>query len=295
MTDPLFDDLLGLLCFARVVEHKSFAAAATALGVSKSVVSNRVARLEQRLNERLVLRTTRKVGITDVGLQVYARCARMLEEAGAAVRGGSDAARGRIRLSAPVSFAQMYLAEPLARFVAENPGLHVEVDVSDRLVDLVEARVDVALRITRLRDSGLMARKLASTTLHVCGSPAYLRRKGIPQAPEDLLHHDCLRYSHLRAEHEWRFFGPAGRSAVPVTGPLTLGNGTLLREAAVAGAGLAVLPRVIAEPALQAGTLVTVLDGFMPRPVGIYAVHASGRTVAPRIRRLLDALAAAFA
>ncbi|MBU8896747.1 LysR family transcriptional regulator [Corallococcus sp. M34] len=294
MSEPLFDDLLGLACFARVVEHRSFSRAASVLGVSKSVVSSRVSRLESRVGERLLIRTTRKLSVTDVGLKVYSHVSRMLQEAGAATRGASDVERGTLRLNAPVSFAQMYLAAPLARFLAAHPHTTVEISLSDRLVDLVEERVDVALRISRLRDSSLVARRLASTALHVCASPAYLRRRGTPERPEDLLHHDCLRYSHLRMQDEWRFYGPEGRIPIPVAGPLVAGNGSMLREAVAEGVGLAVLPRFMVAEDLRSGRLVTVLDAFAPRPVSIYAVHASGRAPAPRVRALLDVLAAEF-
>ncbi|RJS22023.1 LysR family transcriptional regulator [Corallococcus sp. H22C18031201] len=294
MSEPLFDDLLGLACFARVVEHRSFSRAASVLGVSKSVVSSRVSRLESRVGERLLIRTTRKLSVTDVGLKVYSHVSRMLQEAGAATRGASDVERGTLRLNAPVSFAQMYLAAPLARFLAAHPHTTVEISLSDRLVDLVEERVDVALRISRLRDSSLVARRLASTALHVCASPAYLRRRGTPERPEDLLHHDCLRYSHLRMQDEWRFYGPEGRIPIPVAGPLVAGNGSMLREAVAEGVGLAVLPRFMVAEDLRSGRLVTVLDDFAPRPVSIYAVHASGRAPAPRVRALLDVLAAEF-
>ncbi|AKF84257.1 LysR family transcriptional regulator [Myxococcus fulvus 124B02] len=294
VTEPLFDDLLGLACFARVVEHRSFTRAAAVLGVSKSVVSARVSRLESRVGERLLIRTTRKLSVTDAGMGVYAHAARLLEEAGAATRGASDAGRGSLRINAPISFAQMYLARPLARFLAAHPGASVEVMLSDRLVDLVEERVDVALRITRLRDSNLVARKLATTALCVCAAPAYLKRKGTPRRPEDLSGHACLRYAHLRVEDEWRFHGPRGRIPVSVSGPLTVANGTLLREAVAEGIGLAVLPRFMVDEDLRKGRLVTVLDDFMSRPVGIHAVHAAGRSPAPLVRALLDVLAAEF-
>ncbi|AUX40538.1 LysR family transcriptional regulator [Sorangium cellulosum] len=294
MLDPLFDDLPGMLCFARVVERRSFTAAAAELGVSKSMVSTRVARLEERLGERLLVRTTRKLTVTDAGMALYARCARVLEEARAAVRGASDADRGRIRVNAPVSFAQMYLAQPLARFLEASPGTRVELVLNDRLVDLVEERVDLAIRITKLKDSSLVARQIATTALHVVGAPAYLERRGRPEQPEDLLRHDCLRYLHLRIEDEWRFYGASGRVNVPVAGPLAANNGTALREAVLAGVGLAVLPRFMVDEDLRRGRLVTLLDGFAPRPMGIHAVHAAGRRPPSRVRRLIDFLAAAF-
>jgi DNA-binding transcriptional LysR family regulator len=290
----LLDDLVSMAVFARVVEARSFTGAAAVLGLSKSVVSTRVARLEERLGERLLVRTTRKLTVTDAGLNLYARCARMLEEASTAVRGASDADRGRIRLNAPIGFAQMYLAEPLARFLEAHPGTHVELVVNDRLVDLVEERVDLAIRITKLKDSSLVARQLARTSLNVVGAPAYLARRGRPERPEDLLRHDCLRYLQLRAEDEWRFYGASGRISVPVSGPLSVGTGTALREAALAGIGLAVLPRFMMDEDLRAGRLETVLEAFAPRPMGIYAVHASGRTPPARVRRLIESLAAAF-
>ncbi|WP_342377265.1 LysR family transcriptional regulator [Myxococcus stipitatus] len=295
MPEPLFDDLLGLACFARVVELRSFTQAATALGVSKSVVSARVSRLESRVGERLLIRTTRKLSVTNAGMAVYAHCERLLEEASAATRGASDAGRGALRVNAPISFAQMYLAGPLARFLATHPGASVEVRLSDTLVDLVEERVDVALRISRLRDSTFVARKLTSTSLCVCAAPAYLKRRGTPKHPDELSRHDCLRYLHLRAEDEWRFHGPKGRISVPVReAPLAVGNGTLLREAAAEGVGLAVLPRFMVDADLRSGRLVTVLDAFAPKPIGIYAVHAAGRSTPPLVRALLDVLASEF-
>lgn len=291
MGEPLFDDLLGLLCFARVVERRSFTAAASALGVSKSVVSTRVTALEERIGEPLLIRTTRKLSVTDAGMNAYARAARMLEEASLATGGAEDAGRATIRINAPVSFAQMYLAAPLARYLAANPRVHVDVAISDRLVDLVEERADVAIRITKLRDSSLVARKLATTSIHLCASPAYLERRGTPERPEDLLRHDCLRYTWLRAEDDFRFYGTGGRIHVPVTGPLAAANGTVLREAAAAGIGLAMLPRFMVADDLRQGRLVTVLDAYAPRPVGIYAVRAPGRAPSARLRELLDALA----
>ncbi|QSQ12277.1 LysR family transcriptional regulator [Myxococcus landrumensis] len=294
MPEPLFDDLLGLACFARVVELRSFTQAATALGVSKSVVSARVSRLESRVGERLLIRTTRKLSVTNAGMEVYAHCERLLKEASAATRGASDAGRGALRINAPISFAQMYLAGPLARFLATHPGASVEVRLSDTLVDLVEERVDVALRISRLRDSTFVARKLTATSLVVCAAPAYLKRRGTPKHPDELARHDCLRYLHLRAEDEWRFHGPKGRIPVSVQGPLAVGNGTLLREAVAEGVGLAVLPRFMVDADLRSGRLVTVLDAFAPKPIGIYAVHAAGRSTPPLVRALLDVLASEF-
>ncbi len=285
------DDLLALLCFARVVELGSFTRAAAALGISKSLVSTRVAALEARLSERLLHRTTRKITVTDAGFAVYGQASRMLESARAATLGATDAARGVIRVDAPVTFAQLHLAGPIARFMAAHPDVKIELSVNDRLIDLVEERVDVAIRVTKLKDSWLVARKLATTSLHVCAAPSYLEKHGTPERPEDLLSHDCLRFSLLRAEDEWRLYSGGKRLAIPVAARFETTNGGVLREAAIAGMGLAMLPRFMIQDELRSGRLVSVLEAYAPRPVGVYAVHVARRVQPPRLRSFLAALA----
>lgn len=294
MTDPLFDDLSGLLCYARVVETRSFTKAAKLLGISKSLVSQRVAALEARMGERLLLRTTRQVEVSDAGLEVYAAAARMLEHARTATREATDAHRGVLRISAPVTFAQMYLGPPLSRFAARHPDVRLELLLDDRLVDLAAERIDLAIRVTKLEDSSLVARRLCSTSLHVCGAPSYLQARGTPTRPEDLLGHDCLRYSALRVEQEWRLYGAQGRIPVPVRGSFEASDGTLLREAAIAGMGLAMLPRFMIHEALADGRLVSVLDPFAPRPLGIHALSVGRRATPGRLKDLVDTLARAF-
>jgi DNA-binding transcriptional LysR family regulator len=170
----------------------------------------------------------------------------------------------------------------------------VELLLDDRIVDLVQERIDLAIRITKPQDSTLMARRLAWTSLQVCAAPSYLAERGRPERPEDLLRHDCLRYGLMRVDHEWRLYGPRGRVAVDVRGGFETNNGTMLREAAIAGLGLAILPRFMIAEALEAGALQTVLDAYAPRPIGIYAVR-SGRRAAPRlVTALVDELERAF-
>jgi DNA-binding transcriptional LysR family regulator len=290
---PRFDDLTALLCFARVVERRSFTQAAVALGVSKSAVSERVAALEERLGERLLIRTTRKLEVTEAGLEVYAHAARMVDSAGAATR-TAGAGRGMVRVNAPVTFAAMYLAAPIASFMADHPDVAVDLVLDDRLIDLVEQRTDLAIRISKLRESSLVARRLATTELHVVGAPAYLRQRGTPARPEDLLRHECLRYAVLRPEQEWRLYGPNGRIQVPVVGRFTTSTGASLRAAALAGLGLAVLPRFMIHDELRSGALIAVLGEFAPRPLGIYAIQPARRAQPPRIRALVDHLARAL-
>ena len=290
----LLDDIQALLCFARVIELGSFTKAAAALGVSKSVVSTKVSALEARLGEQLLLRSTRRVSTTAAGLRVYGHARHSIEAAMLATTGASDAARGVLRVSAPVSLGQLHLARPLASFLQQSPGVRVELVLNDRLVDLVEERVDLALRITKLADSGLIARRLAWVPLQICASPAYFARHGRPLAPEDLVRHNCLRYSLLRAEHEWRFYGPRGRVPLAVGGSFDTNNGTMLREAAIAGLGLAILPHFMVAPALERGELEVVLQEFAPKPLGLYAVRSGKRAPPALLKSLLDVLAAAF-
>jgi DNA-binding transcriptional LysR family regulator len=290
----LLDDVQALLCFARVVEFGSFTKAAAALGVSKSVVSSKTSALEARLGQQLLLRTTRRVNTTAAGLRVYGHARRALESAMLATTGASDTARGVLRVSAPVSLGQLHLARPIASLLQECPGVRVELLLNDRLVDLVEERIDLALRITKLKDSNLIARRLAWVPLQVCASPAYLARHGRPSVPQDLVRHDCLRYSLLRAEQEWRFYGPKGRLPLEVGGSFEANNGTMLREAAIAGMGLAILPRFMIADALERGELEVVLQDFAPRPLGLYAVRSGKRAAPPLLKSLLDALVSAF-
>jgi DNA-binding transcriptional LysR family regulator len=253
-----------LLIFARVVEAKSFTAGAARLGISKSVASARIAALEERLGTRLLLRTTRRV-------------------------------------NAPVVFAQLYLVEPIAAFLEQHPRVRVELLLADRLVDLVEEGIDVALRISaRLRDSQLIGRKLCEDHTLVCASPAYLARRGTPREPAELIHHDCLRYSLLESADEWRFRDPArprGESrsfSVPVEGRFHAQSGSVLREAALAGLGLAVLPSFMVARDLAAGTLLQVLAPYSFVRIAIQALYAPARVLPGNVRAFVDLLSQRF-
>lgn len=290
MPEPLFDDLPSLLCFARVVETASFTKAAQLLGLSKSVVSTRVALLEERIGEPLLLRTTRRVTVTSVGAKIYPHARAMAEEGARATATATDATRGALRLSAPVTLSQMWLTQPLREFLTARPGARVELLLNDRIVDLVEERIDLAIRITKLQNSELIARRLSSTPIDVCGSPSYFAQQGRPTRPEDLSRHNCLRYALLRAEHEWRLYRDGRRLELVVRGNFETTNGTMLREAAVAGLGLAILPRFMIQDAVRAGSLERVLEDFAPPPIGIYAVRAGRGRPSPLLAGLIQAL-----
>ena len=294
VTDLLFDDLQSLLCFARVVETGSFTRAARLLGISKSVVSTRISLLEERIGEPLLLRTTRQVTVTTAGAGIYPNARAMAEHAARATTDARTGARGTIRVSAPVSLSQMWLAGPLHEFLSGRPDARVELLLNDRLVDLVEERIDLAVRITKLRDSNLIARRLASTPIDICAAPSYLDRHGRPRRPEDLTRHNCLRYALLRADHEWRLYRHARRLELGVQGNFETTNGTMLREAAIAGLGLVILPRFMTFDAVRGGRLERVLEDFAPPPIGIYAVRVGRRTPSPLLAALTRSLEEAF-
>lgn len=295
------DDLVAMLHFVRVVEAGSFTGAATKLGVSKSVVSERIAALEARLGVRLLHRTTRRLSLTSEGLALYERSARFVvaaDEASLVLAGASKSPRGLLSISAPIVFAQDHLVPPIAAFLARYPDVRVEVSLADRVVDLTDERVDVAIRITsRLSGAGLVARKLARDRTVLCASPAYLARRGTPTRPEELLGHECLVYSLLEVADEWRFRSPGQRAVVslPVEGRLRVASGSVLRTAALEGMGLAVLPTFMITRELAEGRLVRVLESsFVGVELGIHAVYAEAKPVPSKIRAFVDLLAAHF-
>jgi DNA-binding transcriptional LysR family regulator len=295
------EEILAMVFFARVVEAKSFTGAAAVLGVSKSVVSARVAALEDQLKVRLLHRTTRKLSLTPDGLALYQRCAPLLavaDEAAAAAAGTGDTPRGLLRVNAPSVFAQDYLAAPVASYLERYPAVRVELTMTDRLIDLVDEGVDVAIRVVAsLKPGGLVARRLARDRTVLCASPAYLRRKGTPHGPADLLDHDCLIYSLLKVADEWVFRNPGEKQvySLPLEGRFAAASGAMLREAALAGVGLAVLPRFMIAQHLSAGRLQPVLaDSFAGTELGVHAVYPEGPRPPSKVRAFVDLLVQQF-
>jgi DNA-binding transcriptional LysR family regulator len=287
------EDLASMALFAEVVRQRSFTAAARGAGLQKSAVSRRITALEERLGVRLLTRTTRSLTLTEEGLRYYEHCANLLAAADAAeeaVAGASTAPRGPLRVSAPVTLAQMHLADAIAAFLARWPEIAVDLAVDDRVVDVVEGGFDVAVRVTRLADSSLVARKLAADRLVVCASPAYLDARGRPATPADLIGHDCLHYAQVPRAAEWRFRGPRGAYSVPVTGNFTASNGTVLVRAALAGLGLAVVPRFMIAADVDAGRLELVLEGFRRAEIGVYAVFPTRKQLPARTKLFVDHL-----
>ena len=280
--------------FAEVAEAEGFSAAAGRLNLSKSAVSKQVGRLEDRLGVRLLNRTTRRLSLTEAGTSFYAACRRVLDEAAAAEQAVSNLAaapRGLLKLNAPMSFGFLHLGPAIPAFHARYPQITVDAAMNDRFVDLVEEGYDVAIRIGALRDSSLVARRLAPCRAVLCASPDYLERRGRPARPEDLAGHDCLLYANNANPREWSLQGPRGRQTVAVDGPLIANNGDVLCGAALAGMGIARLPTFIVGHQLRRGRLEVVLPDHPLPEQGIHAVYPHGRNLSPKVRVFVDFLA----
>jgi DNA-binding transcriptional LysR family regulator len=281
--------------FARVAETGSFSAAARALNISKSLVSRQVSWLEAELGARLIARTTRSLTLTEAGRNYYDQVVRILtqiEEADLSVSQLQATPRGRLRVSAPMSFSVQRLAPVLPEFLELYPQIEVDVVLNDRRVDLLADGFDLAIRIGRLADSSLIARKLCGMKRYVCGSPDYLERRGTPKTPADLKRHDCLCYSNADFLTEWRFTEPDGRPlAVEVKGRLHANNGDLLRAAALRGLGLVELPEFLVGRDVESCALVPVLEPYIRQEGGVYAVYPHARYLPPKIRVFIDFLA----
>lgn len=295
MARPTLDDLADMATFAHVVRARSFTGAAKVLGVSKSAVSKSVSRLEDRLGMALLHRSTRQLSLTEAGQEVYERAERIvaeLEAAEQAVENLGEEPRGALRVNAPITFGELFIAPNLPEFMARHPHVRIELALDDHLVDIVAEGWDLAIRIARLTDSALVAKRLAPDRRVVVAAPAYLARHGTPKTPGELIGHNCLRYTLVSARDEWRFHGDDGEFYVPVTGTLQSNHGGLMRLAAIGGIGVALLPEFMIRDDLAEGRLVALLEDYMaPTPFGIYAVWAPNRHQPPKSRAFVDFLA----
>ena len=288
------DVLAATRVFVQTVDAGSFARAARALDVSAAVATRQIAALEAHLGARLLNRTTRRMSLTDAGEAFYERARVILEqvaEAEAAAARETQSPVGLLRVSAPLSYGISHLAPVLARFRQRHPQLQLDIDLSDRVVDLAHDGVDVALRIATRLAPGIVARRIAPLDVVVCAAPAYLRRRGVPQEPAELAGHETLSFSYLWAGDEWPFIAPDGsRETVHVHPAVHSSNGDLLRELAIAGGGVILQPRFIVEQALRAGTLVPILESYASFDLHLYAVYLSRRYLPSKVRVFIDFL-----
>lgn len=276
--------------FTAVVDAASFVAAGDALNMSKAAVSRYVSDLEQRLGVRLMHRTTRKLSLTSEGEVFLTRCRDILssiEASEAELSTRSVTASGLLKASVPVSFGIRHLAPLWSTFLDKHPQVTLDVQLADRVIDLVEEGFDLAVRIARLPDSSLISRQLASTRLVLCAAPSYLARRGAPRHPSELAQHDVMGYSLMAMGDQWQFSGPDGPVSAKVRPRMWSNNGESCVAAALQGAGILLQPTFLIDQELASGQLVEILPQFRSVELGIYAVYPSRKFVLPKVRALV--------
>lgn len=287
------DKLSALQAFAAVAERGSFTAAARRRGVSLAVLSRQVAELEKQLGTRLLARTTRHVALTDSGRDYLARTRRILEalaEADAAAGQNQTVLSGRLSVAAPVLFSRHYAAAAVTAFLAGQPAMTVDLEVSDRYADLVAEGIDVAIRIGRLTDSSLTARRLGVFRRVVVAAPRYLARQGVPRHPEDLASHESVVFSMLQESETWHFSRGTRQATVHLPARFRCNNAEAALQAAEAGLGLLLAPPWQVRDALRARRLVLVLAEWASPETPIHAVQPHGRLAPARVRAFVDFL-----
>ncbi len=288
---------MEMAAFAAVVDAGSFVAAADTLRISKTAVSRYVDALEQRIDVRLLHRTTRRLSLTEEGRIFYQRARDILtamDDAEAEVSLRTQAPSGLIRVNVPLSFGVSHLAPLWGRFMAAYPQIDLDVALNDRLVDLVDEGYDLAVRISSLPDSSLVSRKLATTEMLACASPGYLAHYGAPEHPGDLAQHRVLAYTGLSGKDEWRFEGPDGEAVVRTRARVYSNNGDTCRAMALGDAGIILQPSFMVSDDLRRGNLIKVLPEYRSRKLGIYAVYPSRKQLPLKVRCLVDFLVEAF-
>ena len=291
------DKLNSIRAFTKVVQHSSFAAAARDLRLSRSAVSKHVIELEQELGVQLLSRTTRSVTATENGQAYYERCLAILsdlEEADLSATRLQAEVRGLLRINAPMSFGTLHLARAVADFMEKYPDLRIQLLLSDQQVDPVQEGFDVTLRIADLPSSSMIARRIAPARRAICASPSYLARHGTPKHPDDLRGHACLTYGHLATGNQWKLTGPDGDHWIAIPWTLCTNNAEVLRDAAVQGRGVALLPTFIAGADFQQGRLATILPGYQAPEISIYAIYPATRHLSLKVRVFIDFLVERF-
>jgi DNA-binding transcriptional LysR family regulator len=288
-------DLNEILVFARVVQTGSFSEAARMLDMPKSTVSRRISELEERIGARLLQRTTRKLGLTDVGRLYFEYAARIVaeaEQAEQAITQLQSAPRGLLRVSMPLSFA--HFGPVLAEFLQKYPDVQVEVICTDRPVDLIEENFDVALRAGHLADSSLVARQLGILKRVLVAAPAYCAKHGAPKTPAELAQHACISFGAGATPNVWTLFSDDGRVEVRVTPRVVVNDLEMARNVAVAGLGIASLSEFVCRDDLREGRLQVVLPDWCSTSVPLQAVYPTARHMSPKLAAFLDHLRARF-
>jgi DNA-binding transcriptional LysR family regulator len=291
------DKFQEMASFVAVVDAGSFIRAADSSGVSKAAISRHVNDLEQRLGVRLLHRTTRRLSLTAEGQAFHARCKEVLasvDEAESEITSHSGAPSGLLRVNAPLTFGVHHLAPLWGQFADLYPKVSLDVTLGDRVVDLVDEGYDLAVRITSRTGSMLISRKLASTRMVLCASPAYLAKHGTPAQPSDLASHRAVSYTYWASRDVWEFTGPDGPVSVNVKACIHTNNGDTCRLAALDHQGIILQPTFIVGDDLDRGTLVELMPQYRSVELGIHAVYPTRKFLPLKVRRLIDFLADAF-
>ena len=288
----MIDNLTDLRIFTRIVATGSLSQAGRELNLSLAVVSKRLAALEDRLGVRLINRTTRRLNPTQEGAEFFERCQRILldlEEAEAAVTTGRESPRGLLRVTGGFAFGRRRLAPAIVAFADRYPEIQVDLDLTDRMVDLVDSGIDIAIRAGALQDSSLIARKLVGNYRVVVASPGYLAQHGTPLVPDDLTRHRCVNFSALG--DIWTFIGPNGPFQIKLDARLRTNDGEVGHEWALAGAGLVMKSIWDVDDDIKAGRLVRVLTDWPSPAAAIHALYPTSRHLSAKVRCFVDYLA----
>jgi DNA-binding transcriptional LysR family regulator len=292
------DKFEQMRAFTQVVVAGGFAAAARKMGASRSAVNKLVIALENELGVQLLHRSTRVVSLTETGLAFYDRCVEILASLAEAERSVTQLhlePRGRLRVNAPMTFGTMYLAPALADFLVDYPDLQLQLTLNDRLIDPIEEGFDLTVRIAEPQPTGsLIVQPLAPAHRVLCAAPSYLEIRGIPTHPDQLRSHSCLHYGQIAIENQWLLTGSDGEHLIKVQGVLCSNNGEALRDAAIRGLGITLLPRFIVGQALQQGTLQVILPDYPPSQLSIDLLYPVNRHLSTKIRLLVDFLQQRF-
>ena len=295
----MMDSVAGMRILVRVVDSGSFSAAARHLGVAPSSVSRQINELEVDLGAILFVRTTRKLNLTEAGQLYYERASSIINDVDEAKLALSQlgSPSGILRVTVPSGIGRELVVSAVPAFLDEYPAIKIVLSMTDQLVDIVDAGIDVAIRVGRQQDSSFKARKIGESKRVVCASPEYLKKAGIPKTPADLEHHNCVTWRDHPGHNTWAFRGPAGISKVRVSGSFFAKSADALVAATVAGLGLSLLPDWNMGIELRQKQLCAVLTDYEASPAAspVYAVHAHQRYVPPKIRAFIDFLVETFA
>nr|WP_263627870.1 LysR family transcriptional regulator [Paraburkholderia caribensis] len=277
--------------FVAVVEAGSLTAAAERFDLSSAMVGKHIRSLETQLSTRLLTRTTRRQSLTEIGRQYYEQCRRILADVKAAeslAEAMTSAPRGTLKVTVPLTYGVEVFSPAMTDYLNQYPEVSLELDLSNRVFDLVEEGFDAAVRIGRLPDSSLVARPLKPYRMRACASPAYLQRMGTPKTPADLLHHECLGFLHWGREGLWRLDGDAESDYQLRPGRFRANNGQALKMAALRGFGLVLQPEALLANEIGQGTLVSVLEDYLPDGAPVHLIYPRDRQPTPKLTSFID-------